>query len=144
MMDADMSTPIQEIEKFIPDMDVGHPVLIGTRKSRDALITQRQPLFRETLGKAYTLLARHILGVKVTDFTCGFKCFSAEAAQSIFSKAEIDRWSYDAELLFIAKNLKLSIREIPVIWHNDEDSRVRLSKDALSSLIDLFKIRFKR
>lgn len=139
--DADQSTPMESLEAFLPLMEHGAPVVIGTRKSREARITQHQPWLRETLGKGFTLLARTLIGVQVTDFTCGFKLFRRDAARLIFERQTVEDWSFDAEILFLARALDFPIREVPVTWTNDTDTRVRLVRDTLNSLAGLLRIR---
>ena len=142
MMDADISTPVAEIRKFLPFMADGVPVVIGSRKRAGATMLIQQPWPRRKMGEFYTWLSRALTGVKVSDFTCGFKCFSREAREKIFAEAQIERWSYDAELLFLAKRFGFKICEVPVAWENDRDTRVRLGKDVIGSFVDLLKIRF--
>jgi dolichyl-phosphate beta-glucosyltransferase len=144
MIDVDMSTPMDQVAKFLPFMHEGYPVIIGTRKDKTADVRKRQPAFRQKLGEVFTLLARIMTGVPVTDFTCGFKCFSKDAIRRIFPNTIIDRWSYDAEILFLAKHATLPIVEVGVTWINDERSRVRLWRDVSRSLYDLFRIRTHR
>lgn len=142
MLDVDMSTPLTELAKFAPHLARGVPVVIGTRKAVGAEVTRAQHWTRRKLGEGYTALANLITGARVSDFTCGFKCFSRDAADSIFSRARIDRWSYDAELFFLARRGGFPILEVPVVWQNDEDTRVRLGRDIAQSLVDLIRIRF--
>ncbi len=140
-MDVDLSTPIDEIKKisqFINQYDV----VIGTRKVKGAEVVVHQPFLRENLGKIFTLLSRLILNTKVTDFTCGFKCFSREAAQQIFHKTKIFRWGFDSETLFLAKKYGFSIKEVPVVWKNDKQTRVRFPGDMVRSFHELLSIRY--
>jgi len=139
--DVDMSTDLPMIERFAAAMRQGAAVIIGTRKVAGAEIRKHQSWWREMLGKGYTLLARIVLGVPVTDFTCGFKCFHRTAREAVFRRALIDRWSYDAEILYLAHRLGFQIFEIPVIWVNDKSSSVRLCRDIIQSFFDLFAIR---
>ena len=141
LADADMSTSLLEIKKFIPLIEQGQSVIIGTRKSAGANLIRPQPWQRRFLGGVYTWLANIATGASISDFTCGFKCFSKEARAQIFPVAKINRWSYDAELLFLAKKFGFAIREIPIDWENDIDTRVRLGKDIIQSFIDLVRIR---
>ncbi len=140
-MDADMSTPLPELLKMQPVMVEGKDVIIGTRKNGHSTVIKHQPLYREVLGKAFTLLSNIITNTWVTDFTCGFKVFSHEAAQKVFSRARIERWGYDAEILFIAKNLGMSMKEVPVVWANDDRSKVNLMKALPQTLAELYTIR---
>ena len=138
--DIDLSTPIEEFNKFKPFLNK-YDLVIGSRKRRGAILIRRQSEFREKLGKGFTLISQIALGLNLTDFTCGFKCFSADAAQAIFSRQKIKRWGFDSEILFLAKKLHFSIKEVPVIWENDSETKVKLPQDIITSLSDLFKIR---
>lgn len=140
-MDIDLSTPLTEFHKFKPLLKK-YDVLIGSRKTKGARVHQRQPFLREFFGKGFTALSQFILGTHLTDFTCGFKIFSAKAAQRIFSDLTIRRWGFDSESLFLARLHHFSIKEIPVSWHNDPKSRVNLFKDIPRSLHDLLTIRY--
>lgn len=143
ILDADMSTSLAELPKFREPMEARCPVVIATRKAPGAAMVPPQPFIRRKLGEGYTLLARLITGVQVSDFTCGFKCFNRASREKIFRSAAIDRWSYDAEILFLAKQFGFPICEVPVLWRNDRDTRVRLGRDVIGSFIDLFRIRLK-
>jgi dolichyl-phosphate beta-glucosyltransferase len=142
--DADESTPMETILDFLPFMQQDLPVIIGTRKNKAARIERHQPWFRETMGKGFTALAHLLAGVGVTDFTCGFKVFRRDAAQAIFSRQSLDDWSFDAEILCIAARQGFPIHEVPVVWTNDEDTRVRLVKDTWDSLCGLMKVYRRR
>ncbi|MFA5770064.1 MAG: glycosyltransferase [Patescibacteria group bacterium] len=142
MFDADMSTSISELKKFLPFMKKGVDVIIGTRKNGHSTVVKHQPLYREILGRGFTLLSNVILDTWVTDFTCGFKAFSKFAKDRIFENTIVDRWSYDAEILYLAKKMNLIIQEKAVIWKNDPGTKVNLMKDLPETLTDLVKIRF--
>lgn len=140
-MDVDLSTPTEEmksINQFVGQYDL----IIGTRKIKGARVLVHQPILREYLGVVFTLLSQFILNTKVSDFTCGFKCFSREATQKIFSKTRIYRWGFDSEVLFLARKYGFSIKEVPVVWKNDARTRVRFPNDIVSSLCELFTIRY--
>ncbi len=141
MFDADMSTDIKELKKFLPFIKKNIDVIIGTRKNGESTVIKHQPIYRELLGKGFTLLSNIILNTWVTDFTCGFKAFSKNAKDRIFTKTIIDRWAYDAEILYLAKKINLTIQEKSVIWENDERTKVNLIKDLPKTLLDLIRIR---
>jgi dolichyl-phosphate beta-glucosyltransferase len=138
--DVDMSTPLTEFDKFLRQLH-SRTVLIGNRKTRGAEVLKHQPYLREKMGQAFTLLARLLTVWEVTDFTCGFKCYPKEVSKKVFKKARVDRWSYDAEILFLTKKLGFKIKQVPVTWKDDDRTRVVLMKDSLQSLVDLLKIR---
>jgi dolichyl-phosphate beta-glucosyltransferase len=141
MMDADMSTPMTELARFQYSARKNRPVIIGTRKSKVVRVEKEQPWLRRNMGRVFTLLSQLMLNTWVTDFTCGFKMFNAQATRQVFSRSLIERWGYDSEILFLAKNLGYPIKEVSVRWRNDERSRVSLIKDACRSLVELGQIR---
>jgi dolichyl-phosphate beta-glucosyltransferase len=140
-MDIDLSTPLVEMEKFSKFVNQ-YDLVIGTRKMKGAKVLVHQPFIRENLGKFFTLLSQLILNVWVSDFTCGFKCFSEKAARQIFQKTKIFRWGFDSETLFLAKKYGFEIKEVPVTWRDDRQTRVRFPKDLINSLSELLTIRY--
>ena len=79
--------------------------MIGSR------VMKHQPWWREWLGRQFTNLSRAWLGLTVSDVTCGFKLFQAPAAKKLFNLAKINRWSYDAEILYLAKKLIIKLKK---------------------------------
>lgn len=135
-LDVDLSTPIEEFEKFISKLSKSD-IVIATRKKTGARVKVHQPFLRENMGKGFTFLSQKTLGLKISDFTCGFKCFSDKAAQDIFSKAQINRWGFDSEILFLANKYKYSVTEVPVNWINDSNTKVRFPQDIIRSFNEL-------
>ena len=138
--DADMSTPVEMFERFEPHLAKGADVVIGTRKTEGAYVGRHQPFYREIMGKVFTSLSNTILGLQVSDFTCGFKCFHRRTIEPVFDVQRIAGWSYDTEILFITKIKGFTIHEVPVEWFNDEATRVKLWKNVFTCLIELFEI----
>jgi len=139
-MDVDLSTPpkmVGELKKIIQSADI----IIGTRKNKKAILLQRQSMIREVMGTFFTTISQKISGVEVSDFTCGFKCFSKKAAKKIFKKQRINRWAFDAESLFLAKKYGFSIKELPVQWSDRKGTKVRFPQDIIQSLFDVVAIR---
>lgn len=139
-LDIDLSTPITEFEKFIPYLKK-YQMVIGSRKLKQSNLVIRQSFVREYLGKIFTALSRIVLQLNISDFTCGFKCFSQKAAKEIFPRQTINRWGFDSEILYIGKGRELSIKEIPVSWENDPRTKVKFPQDIINSLAELIKIR---
>ena len=139
--DADLSTPLNELDHFWPFIDGGYDVVIGSRKMIGSHIVRHQPLWRESLGKVFTWLTNTIATKGISDITCGFKCFSAAASQDLFSRSVVSDWSFDAEVLFIAQRHGYRIKEVPVTWHDTPGTKVRLLKDATNSMQGLMRIR---
>ena len=140
-MDADHSTRIGEWAACAPWCAAGYDVVIGSRKMPGARVLVRQPPLREAMGKAFTWLTNALLAARVSDITCGFKAFRADAARRIFGLQRLCGWGFDAEILFIARRLGCRIKEVPVAWTNDATTKVRLAQDAIRSLLELVQIR---
>jgi dolichyl-phosphate beta-glucosyltransferase len=138
--DADLSTPIEETERLLAILDGGTPVVIGSRKMKGASIEVHQPWLRESMGKVFTALARR-LAADVSDTTCGFKAFDGDVGRDLFGRGRIWDWSFDAEILLLARIGGHRIHEVPVRWHDERDTKVRLFRDAVQSLLGLMRIR---
>lgn len=143
--DADNSTSIDHIEKMWSEFEKGADVVIGTRDPRDAkgaCQASPQSWLRRSLGDIFNLLVQIIVGLwGIWDTQCGFKGFTKKAAEDIFPKCKINRWSLDPEILIIAKKLGYKIKIIPVYWINDPKSKVKF-KSMVKMGIDLLKIRW--
>lgn len=138
--DADLSTPLEELEKFLPFLQQGYDVVIGSRALRESELVVHQPWLRERAGRAMNWLIRQLSGMKYADTQCGFKLFSRRAVDGIFPLLQTKRWMFDVEILIIAEKRGYRVREQPVRWHNKDDSRVKLSH--LPNIFrELFKIR---
>jgi dolichyl-phosphate beta-glucosyltransferase len=143
-MDADLSTPLDELPRFLRALDSGYEVVIGNRHAPGSRILRRQPRLRELLGKGFTALTRLLLAPGVHDFTCGFKGFQRQAAQAIFSRSLLDGWAFDAELVVIAQELGFKLAQVPVSWAHEEGTKVRVGRAVLGSLRELLVIRGNR
>ena len=139
--DADLATPQEETEKLWKSMDAGADVSIGSRPLRESRLEVRQPLYREILGRAFNK-AVQILAVKgIDDTQCGFKMFTADSAEQVFSRCKFDGFGFDFEALLIARDLGLRIDEIPIRWAHQEGSKVSILRDGPRMLRDLVKLR---
>jgi len=139
--DADLSTPIEHAADLLSAIDGGADIAIGSRAVRGSDIQLRQPLLRQTAGKMFSLVQRTLLGTGIADTQCGFKMFTRRAAQMVFPHQTLERWAFDAEVLFIANRLGLKIVEVPVRWVNSPDTRVRMLSDGMKMVLDLWRIR---
>ena len=140
MTDADLSTPIEELERLGARMDEGHDVVVGSRALPGSRIEVRQPWYRENSGRLFNVFVRALAVPGVMDTQCGFKLFSAAAARDVFSAARLDGFSFDVEALFLARKKGYRIAEVPVVWRNDAASRVSLLRGFLA-FPDLLRIR---
>ncbi len=139
--DIDFSVPIELLEDFNNALTKEVDIVIGSREHPDSQIEVKQFWLREMAGYSFTVLTNAILQVGATDFTCGFKLFRVEAARKIFAKQLINRWTFDAETLFLAKKYEFEIKELPVIWRHSEGSKVKFPQDLIQSFFALLQIR---
>ena len=139
--DADNSTTIDHIEKFWPYFEEGYDVVVGSRAIKGAILDPPQTWFRRQTGRAFRLLTNIFTGLwDIKDTQCGFKCFTKKAVEDIFPRCRIDRFSFDVEMLVIAKLLGYKVKEVPIRWVNDPHSKVKFRNMAKMGF-DLVKIR---
>lgn len=138
--DADLSTPIAELEKLCASVGNAVPIAIGSRALDRSLIGVHQSAFRERAGQVFNFFMRAALGLNIHDTQCGFKLFRRDAARAIFSRQKLERFGFDAEILFIARKLGLHAVEVPVRWNNVEGTKVGMWSGA-QSFLDLITIR---
>lgn len=140
--DADLSTPIEELDRLLPRLD-GAAVVIGSRALGESRIGVAQAWYRQWMGKTFNRLMAAITGLPFRDTQCGFKLFRGDAAKAIFAQAAVDRFAYDVEALLLANQLGYAIEEVPVRWDNSDDSRVRIVRDSSRMLFDILRMRLR-
>jgi dolichyl-phosphate beta-glucosyltransferase len=139
--DADLSTPIEEIEKLLPFIDAGFDVVIGSRGLPGSEIEVRQPWHREKMGKTFNLLVKLLAIGGIKDTQCGFKLLEGAVARDLFARSLIEGFSFDVEILFLAARSGRRIKEVPIKWLDSPNSRVRLLRHPLQMMLDLFRVR---
>jgi glycosyltransferase involved in cell wall biosynthesis len=133
--DADLSAPIEELEKLWAAVEREHAqVAIGSRAVDRSLIGVHQPRAREFMGRFFNLAMRLITGLPFRDTQCGFKLFQAKAAREVFSRQQLDGFGFDVEVLFIARKLGYRVLEVPVRWDNVPGTKVSLWSGARAFL----------
>jgi dolichyl-phosphate beta-glucosyltransferase len=142
MCDADLSTPIEELGRLQAKMDEGYDVVIASRALPGSNVEVRQPWYRENMGRLFNLCVRVLALPGLADTQCGFKLFSARAAEEAFQGARLDGFSFDVEALYVARRRGFRIAEVPVTWRNDEATRVNTVK-GLVAFLDLARIRLR-
>jgi glycosyltransferase involved in cell wall biosynthesis len=140
--DADLSSPIREAARLIAALREGNDVAIGSRWLRPEMMTERQPWYRQLLGRVFNLLLRVVLGLRFKDTQCGLKAFTRAAARQIFPRQRIERWGFDPELLFLARRLGLRTAEVPVEWAHDERSKINPLLDGMKMFAEIMRIRW--
>ena len=139
MCDADLSMPIQELAKFLPPALSQFDIAIGSREAQGA-VRYDEPSYRHLGGRLINLIIRLLIIPELHDTQCGFKCFRAAAAEDLFRRQTLTGWSFDIELLFIARRRGYQIVEIPVDWYYRPESKVNAIRDALQMIQDIFLI----
>jgi dolichyl-phosphate beta-glucosyltransferase len=143
-LDVDLSTDLDATRPVLEALDGGSDVVLGSRHVRGARIAGRQPRFREALGRGFRRLSAAVFAPGTSDFTCGFQGFRRDAAREIASRMRIERWAFDVEIVVIARALGLAISEVPVTWHHEPGSKVRLPSAVTTSGRDLVRILARR
>jgi dolichyl-phosphate beta-glucosyltransferase len=139
MCDADLSMPVEEISKFLPPALPEFEIAIASREAHDA-IRYAEPFYRHLGGRLLNFLIRVLILPGLQDTQCGFKCFSAEAARDLFQFQTLDGWSFDIEVLYIARKRGYRVVEIPIDWYYRPESKVSVVPDSLHMLRDIFLI----
>ena len=142
-MDADLSTPIEEVDKLI-DLAADADVVIGSRRLPSSNILGEQPLHRRLLGSCFSALVRALLLGDFSDTQCGFKLFGRDAAEAIFSQQRLDGFAFDVEVLMLAEQLGYVIKEVPVAWQHSDDSKISPVLDSASMFRDLVRLKTRQ
>jgi dolichyl-phosphate beta-glucosyltransferase len=139
MCDADLSMSIEQLNHFIPPAIENVDIAIGSREAASA-IRYNEPSYRHIGGRIINLLIRVLILPGLQDTQCGFKCFSAAAAEQVFRLQTLSGWSFDIELLYLARRRSLTIREIPIQWQFNPETKLSAVQDALRMVRDIFLI----
>lgn len=140
--DADLSTPIEEMDKLIGPIESGEfDVTFGSRALDRTLIGTHQPWRREQGGRVMNLIIKTMSGLPFLDTQCGFKAFRMDKFRPLLEFMTIDRFGFDVEFLYVAKHNGLNLKEIPVRWNNVEGSKVSVVRDTRRMITELMQIR---
>jgi dolichyl-phosphate beta-glucosyltransferase len=139
--DADLSAPIEEVEKLLPALK-DNDVAIGSRAVDRSLITEHESAFREFAGIIFNKIVRMILWLPFVDTQCGFKAFRRVRSKIIFDQQTIERFGFDPELLYLARHHGLRAVEIPVVWGHSHATKVSMMRDSIQMFLDVFIIRW--
>ena len=140
-MDVDLSTPPTELPKLIHALQKDCAIAIGSRGLPQSQIVIHQPIYREMMGKMFNVLVKLFVIKGIHDTQCGFKAFRSHEAKQIFGLLQTHRFSFDVEILLIAQELKIIVREIPITWHNSFDSSVSPIRDSWEMFYSLLQMK---
>jgi len=139
MCDADLSMPVEEITNFIPPALRDVDIAIASREAKGA-VRYNEPYYRHLGGRLVNFIIKLFILPGLNDTQCGFKCFRADVADKLFNLQTLEGWSFDIELLYLARRHGHSIREIPIHWYHDMETKVRALPDAIRMVRDIFLI----
>lgn len=140
LCDADLSMPIEEISRFLPPNLGSFEIAIASRELPGA-VRYGEPPFRHFIGRIFNYIVRLLAVPGFQDTQCGFKCFQDTAAKRLFAQQQLDGWGFDVEVLFLALKYGVRVREIPIPWYFDPDSRIKPWRDSVTMLRDILAIR---
>jgi dolichyl-phosphate beta-glucosyltransferase len=142
--DADYKVPIEEFDKIAPLLKE-FDVVNGSRALNRALVERKQPLYRRVGSVGFSVFMQTVVGLRgITDSQCGFKFFRRDIAVKLFRCQKIDGYMFDVEILALALLFGYRVKEVPIRWRDDGDSRLQLVSGNLRNVIDIFRIRFSR
>ncbi len=141
-MDADLSTDIKHLKDLVEGIRDGYDIVIGSRLLKDSDV--ERPISREIPSRVYNFMVRLLLGSNVRDHQCGFKALRREVAEDLFEKVEDNHWFFDTELLILAQRKGYKIKEIPVRWRHEGNSKVKVFRDSVYMLKNILRLMRKR
>lgn len=139
--DADLSMPIHQVDRFFPPQLENTEIAIASRELEQS-VRYGEPIYRHLIGRAFNTLVRLLAIPDIQDTQCGFKCFRADVAEDLFRVQQLEGWTFDVELLFIAQRRGYQIVEVPIPWYYFPGSRVQVVRDSIAMFLDLFRIRY--
>ena len=141
LADADLSMPIEHLERFLPPALPDVDIAIG---SREAPGSRRfhEPLRRHLMGRVFNRMVRLLAVRGFSDTQCGFKRFEAQAAETLFAMQRAHGFGFDVEVLFLAQRMGMRIKDVPIDWYYEEGSKVKPLRDSFLMLKDIFAVRW--
>ncbi len=139
--DADMSTPIEEADKLLDALNKGSDVAVGSRMTDTSMMEKYQPWHRVLLGLSFGMVVQTLFSTGIKDTQCGFKMFTSDAAHTLAEHMTINGYTFDVEMLVLAKRMGLKVAEVGVKWHDVAGSKLKVLKDFPQILRELAAIR---
>lgn len=140
MCDADLSMPIDEVNHFLPPVLDKFDIAIASREAKGA-VRYHEPAYRHIGGRVINTMIRWSLLPGLQDTQCGFKCFSAAVAEDVFRHQTMTGWSFDIELLYIARQRGYRIVEVPIHWYFNPETKLNAISDSFKMMRDILQIR---
>ncbi len=140
MCDADFSMPPHELPKLLAPLAAGADLAVATREGVGARRVG-EPLVRHLMGRVFNALVRLAAVPGLHDTQCGFKAFTAAAAERLFLRSTIDGFGFDVEILYLARKYRLRLAEVPIVWYYQASSRVSPLRDTIRMVRDVLRVR---
>jgi glycosyltransferase involved in cell wall biosynthesis len=140
--DADLSMPIEELGKFLPPLLKDFDIAIASREAPGA-VRYHEPSYRHWGGRLINYAIQLLILPGLNDTQCGFKCFRAEAAEMLFRQQTLPGWSFDIEILYLARRCGYRLVEVPIQWYYDAETKVNAVRDAFRMIGDIFRIHLR-
>lgn len=138
-MDADNATKIEMIKRCVPFFKT-HDLIVASRNLSESNIVIKQPIHRTIMGTVFSYIVRFLFNINIKDTQCGFKVFCNNKSKKLFEQQTSNKWTFDVELIKNASCKNMNIKEVPVDWFNDNDSKLNGCKDSINMLKDVIKI----
>lgn len=138
--DADLSMPIEDVDKFLPPQLDGYDIAIASREAPGA-IRYDEPRYRHLMGRVFNTIVRLFAVPDLQDTQCGFKMFRAEVAENLFPLQTMHGWSFDVEILYAARKWGYHVVEVPIHWYYKSNTRVHPIRDSYNMFVEVLKIR---
>ena len=142
LCDADLAMPADELSKFLPPALSDVDIAVGSREAAGAK-RYDEPPYRHLMGRVFNLWVRGLTVRGIRDTQCGFKCFTAAAAEALFSQQRLNGFGFDVEVLFLAQKGGLRLHEVPISWYHQQESKVRPVEDTFRMLYDAARVRWR-
>lgn len=140
MCDADMSMPVTMVDRLLGALRGGADVAIASREVPGARRID-EPELRHVMGRVFNGVVRTLILPGIADTQCGFKGFTARAAETLFRRSMVEGFAFDVEVLYLARRAGLRVEEVPIDWVHDSDSRVNALRDTRRMLAEIARIR---
>ena len=142
MSDADLSMPITEVNRFLPPQLEDFDIAIASREAPGA-VRYNEPEYRHWGGRGVNLMIRLLALPELRDTQCGFKMFQDNVAEDLFGKQTLPNWSFDIELLYVARMRGYRVVEVPIPWYFNPETKLSPIRDAIQMGLDILKIRYQ-
>ena len=139
-MDVDLSTRLESLPHLVQAIEEGYDIAIGSRLAKGARV-ERRTVKREIISRCYNLLIKLMFWTHFSDAQCGFKAVSSKTTRELVPLVKDKAWFFDSELLIIAEKNGYRIKDVPVHWVDDPDTRVKVAGTAYEDVKGLMRLR---